>query len=110
VLYYGLQFAAYSPNSTIVCMDISQASLDIARDRTKAFARHFSHIKVEFLRNSILELPSLKLDNFDLINCIGVLHHMEDYKQGLVNLRDNLNDDGGMVIMVPDSHSNITIR
>jgi len=100
VLYYGLQFAAYSPNSTIVCMDISQASLDIARDRTKAFARHFSHIKVEFLRNSILELPSLKLANFDLINCIGVLHHMEDYHQGLVNLRDNLNDDGGMVIML----------
>lgn len=79
-----------------VFLDMSQASLDVARARAKA--RELQ--AVEWIHGSLLDLPTLGLGEFDYINCIGVLHHLPDPEEGLAALNSCLAPDGGMGLML----------
>ncbi len=80
----------------IVHVDVSQAAIDIARRR--AAVHGFDDIR--FVHASLLDLPALGLGTFDYINCVGVLHHLDDPRAGLDALLAVLADGGAMAILV----------
>jgi ubiquinone/menaquinone biosynthesis C-methylase UbiE len=83
-------------NAEIVYLDFSKNSMAIAQMRAKN--RGLTNIK--WINDSIFNLPKLKLGQFDFINCIGVLHHLESPDDGLKILQQALKPNGGMNIMV----------
>jgi SAM-dependent methyltransferase len=83
-------------DAQVVHLDLSDASLAIARKRAEV--RGLTNIR--FMRESLLNLPRLGLGKFDYVNCVGVLHHLEDPDAGLRALLDVLADDGALGIMV----------
>lgn len=90
------QHAAAGIGAEIVQLDISEASLAVARARIEA--RGLSNTR--FVHAAIEDLPSLGLGTFDYVDCCGVLHHLADPAAGLRALADLLAPDGGMGIMV----------
>jgi len=85
-----------STDAAIIHLDISKASIEVARAR--AAARGLTNIT--WMHGSLLDLPTMGLDPFDYIDCSGVLHHLSDPPAGLAALRGSLVDDGCMGIMV----------
>lgn len=83
-------------NGEVVYVDISSRSMEIARQRAEV--RGLTNIS--WHQNSLLDLPDLNLDEFDYINCCGVLHHLSDPAKGLQALSSVLKDDGCMAVMV----------
>jgi SAM-dependent methyltransferase len=75
----------------VTAIDLSRSSLAYA---TK-MARKMNLANIEFYQADILELQSMK-DRFHIIECSGVLHHMEDPIQGWKNLIGLL-EPGGLV-------------
>jgi tetratricopeptide (TPR) repeat protein/SAM-dependent methyltransferase len=65
------------PTARILAVDISRASLAYAVRR----ARELGVANVEFAQADLLELGSLS-ERFDLIECAGVLHHLESPLEG----------------------------
>ncbi len=63
----------------IVHVDLSAASIDVARRR--AGVRGLDNIR--WVHESLLGLPALGLGKFDYINCAGVLHHLADPDAGV---------------------------
>ena len=76
-------------------VDISQASMDIAKQRAKQ--RNLSNIN--WLHTSLLSLDE-NMGKFDYISCTGVLHHLDDPLLGLQTLKNLLNDNGAMGLML----------
>lgn len=74
----------------VVYVDISEASMEIARERARIRALD----NIVWIHASLLDLPALGLEPFDYINCIGVLHHLADPGEGLVALRKVLKPSG----------------
>lgn len=107
-VYLAEQLTALHPKAspTIVHLDLSESSLNIARARIKARGLDC----VTFVQGSLLEarklLSPLKgpdgaaLDQFDYINCSGVLHHLVDPDAGMAALADVLAPKGVMGIML----------
>ena len=83
------------PRGTVVYLDLSQASQDIAQAR--AAARGLTNIA--FHRGSIADPPDLGAP-FDYIDCCGVLHHLPNPAAGFGALARLLRPGGGMGIMV----------
>ena len=83
-------------NTEVVYLDFSKASMDIAKKR----AAHQGVTNMTWVEDSILNIPDMKLGEFDYVNCIGVLHHLENPDLGLKILSDTLKEDGGVHIMV----------
>ena len=83
-------------NAEIVHVDISLASIEIARQRAEIRNLH----NITWINESLLSIPELGLGKFDYINCIGVLHHLEDPDAGLRALLPVLKDSGAMGVMV----------
>lgn len=79
----------------VVYVDISEASLAVARQRAEM--RGLDNIT--FLHTSLLDLPGMKLAPFDYITCTGVLHHLADPVEGLHALKAVLKPGGGMGLM-----------
>ena len=65
--------AALNPQSRILAIDLSRASLAYAARR----ARESGLRNVEFAQADILELGRLE-ERFDVVECSGVLHHLSD--------------------------------
>ncbi|MDH4228308.1 MAG: class I SAM-dependent methyltransferase [Nitrospirota bacterium] len=93
--YLAMQLSRY-PGARIVHLDLSTASIDIARRRVEK--RGLTN--VEFVHGSILDLPAMGFAPFDYINCTGVLMVMEDPDAGLRAIRSVLKPDGAMGIML----------
>ena len=83
-------------DAAIVYVDLSRASMGIARRRAEI--RGLDNIT--WIHGSLLDLPSMDLPKFDYIECSGVLHHLADPTAGLRALREVLADDGAMFLMV----------
>lgn len=83
-------------DSEVVHLDFSEASMSIAKER----ARIRGLRNITWVNDSILELPRLSIGLFDYINCVGVLHHLEDPKMGLASLKSVLSPGGAAGIMV----------
>jgi 2-polyprenyl-3-methyl-5-hydroxy-6-metoxy-1,4-benzoquinol methylase len=83
-------------DASVTYIDISRASLDIARERARV--RNLDNI--EWHHGSILDIASLDLAPFDLISCTGVLHHLPEPERGLAALRSVLAPEGAMSLML----------
>ncbi|MCC6311193.1 MAG: class I SAM-dependent methyltransferase [Trueperaceae bacterium] len=84
------------PGGNVVAVDISAASLEVARAR--AAARGLDNI--EFVHARIEDLPTLGLGRFDYAVSAGVLHHLPSPAQGLEAIREVLTPGGGIGLMV----------
>jgi len=84
---------AYGPDANLTAIDLSLASLAYA----KRMARRFDANNIQFLQCDILNAGQLD-DTFDIIECIGVLHHMDEPFQGWRVLVDKLRPGGFMKI------------
>lgn len=83
-------------DARIVHLDLSTASIKIAQER--AAIRGLSNI--DFIHDSLLNIPHLGLGPFDYINCSGVLHHLADPDAGLAALASVLAPEGAMGLML----------
>jgi SAM-dependent methyltransferase len=95
----------HKKNAEIVYLDISKQSMNVAKKR--AAIRGLKNIT--WIHNSILNLPDLDIGTFDYINCVGVLHHLEDYHAGLRSLGSVLAENGSLGIMVYGKHARAPI-
>lgn len=77
----------------VLAVDLSRASLAFAERR----ARELGTVDIEFMHADILDLDRLGR-RFDVVECVGVLHHMEDPERGLGILAALLAPDGLMKI------------
>ncbi|MFD2205046.1 class I SAM-dependent methyltransferase [Kiloniella antarctica] len=80
----------------VTYLDLSSASRKIAEARAKE--RGLTNIT--FMNGSLLDLPGFGLEAFDYIDCCGVLHHLNEPKDGLKALTSVLKEEGGMGLMV----------
>lgn len=83
-------------DARVVHLDMSLAALDIARER----ARIRGLANIDWVHDSLLNLPALGLEPFDYINCSGVLHHLADPDLGFRALLGSLAEGGAMGLMV----------
>tara|TARA_B100000925_G_scaffold291791_1_gene281465 strand:+ start:2067 stop:4154 length:2088 start_codon:yes stop_codon:yes gene_type:complete len=76
-------------NSNVLAIDLSISSLKYAKRKTEELGLK----NIEYLEYDILDLKNLNR-KFDVIECVGVLHHMSDPFQGWSILKDCLKDGG----------------
>ncbi len=76
-------------NCEITAIDLSNSSISYAKRKVDEYGLK----NVNFIEMDLLELTSLN-QRFDLIECSGVLHHMNDPTKGLLNLFDVLEPKG----------------
>ncbi|HKZ40092.1 MAG TPA: methyltransferase domain-containing protein, partial [Candidatus Hodarchaeales archaeon] len=79
---------------TVVSVDISVEMCAILRKRYKAYLE----TQKLFVFNSSMEDMNFKTDEFDLITCYSVLHHLPDYESSLQNISASLRRGGVMYI------------
>ncbi len=84
--------AHLNPGAEILAVDISPGALELARERLRRSggARHCSSLRLE--NRSLLELDGE--GPFDLINSVGVLHHLRQPEAGLRSLATLLRPGG----------------
>jgi ubiquinone/menaquinone biosynthesis C-methylase UbiE len=80
-------------NSNITAIDLSLGSLSYAKKKAKDIGVN----NLNFFHCDILNVKSLN-KNFDIINCSGVLHHMDCPEDGLKSLIGSLKNSGIMNI------------
>ena len=90
---HAIESATTWRDCQVVAIDISKSSLAYAKRK----ADEIGVKNISFLHVDILDLPMLGQD-FDIIECVGVLHHMHDPMQGWQRLRERLRSDGLMRI------------
>lgn len=83
-----LGFAKRYPKAEFQGIDVTEASLGVARE----LARRHAIPNVAFSRHDILALELE--ERFDFIVSTGVIHHLEDPRRGLESLCRHLTDDG----------------
>ncbi len=89
----ALELACVFPDSNILAVDLSKASLAYGIQK----AEEFGIENVTFKHADILELGKLE-DQYDYITSSGVLHHMHDPMAGWKVITDLLKPDGIMRI------------
>ena len=83
-----LEASRYS-NCEITAIDLSNSSISYAKRKVDEYGMK----NINFIEMDLLELTQLN-KKFDLIECSGVLHHMNDPTKGLSNLLDVLEEKG----------------
>jgi len=82
---HAIATARYFPQAEVLAVDLSRASLGYAKRKTL----ELGVANIDYRQADILELGTLA-QRFDLIECSGVLHHLEDPLEGwrvLLSLR-----------------------
>ena len=100
--YTSLTLAEANPGAKVFGIDISEASIDLARKRLS----HYSFNNAEFHVLGVEELSELNI-SFDYINCDEVLYLLIDPVAGLQAMRDVLKPDG---IIRANFHSSLQRR
>ncbi|OKH16839.1 class I SAM-dependent methyltransferase [[Limnothrix rosea] IAM M-220] len=89
-----------NPEAEIVGIDLSEGALEVAQKRCSQSGVRESHqAPVTFQRLPIEQAAELE-GEFDLINCVGVLHHMPDPVQGIKALAKKVAPGGLFHIFV----------
>jgi len=96
---------AYGPDARLVALDLSRASLGYASD----MAQRHKISNVQFLQGDILDAPLLDR-SFDIIECVGVLHHMADWRAGWLALLQRLKPTGLMYVGLYSAVSRRNLR
>ena len=97
-------FAFKNPSAKVVAIDVSQPSLDHLQYLKDKHSLH--NLEPHLL--PIEELSALGLD-FDLVVCVGVLHHMADPVQGMRALAGCLRRDGVASVMLYAKYGRIGV-
>ncbi|MFE4105523.1 class I SAM-dependent methyltransferase [Almyronema epifaneia] len=84
-----------NPEAEVVGVDLSAAAIEIARER----CRRSGADRVEFHNLSLYDIAQIP-GQFDLINCVGVLHHLPDPIRGIQAIAPKLSPGGLMHIFV----------
>jgi SAM-dependent methyltransferase len=84
-----------NPQATVVGIDLSAGTLAVAQER----CRRSGADRVEFQQLSLFDVARLP-GAFDLINCVGVLHHTPDPIRGIQALATKLAPGGLLHIFV----------
>ena len=84
-----------NPQASVVGIDLSSGALAVATER----CRRSGAFRVEFHHLSLYDAEQLD-GEFDLINCVGVLHHLPDPIRGIQSLAPKLAPGGLMHIFV----------
>ena len=90
---HAITVATRYPPAQVTAVDLSLPSLAHALRKT----REAGISNIRYLHGDILDLKSLD-EQFDIIECIGVLHHMDDPVRGWHVLKDILKPGGIMRI------------
>ena len=90
---HALNTATRFVNSSVLAIDLSLTSLSYAIRKTQQASIN----NIEYMQADILELSQLNRQ-FDLIESVGVLHHMADPYRGWSILKDLLRPQGLMKI------------
>lgn len=91
-------FASKFPKASFVGIDLSEASLDVARD----LLQRYNITNVELRRANMLELDVQA--EFDVVSSMGVVHHTEDPQRALDNLGRAIKPDGALFIWLYHPH------
>jgi len=91
----AVRYAMRWPAAQVVGIDFSATSVRC----TEELKRKYDLGNLQVRQLSIERVGGLGM-NFDQIVCTGVLHHLSDPDAGLAALRDVLNPDGAMQLMV----------
>ncbi len=97
-------FAFTNPSAKVVAIDVSQPSLDHQQYLKDKHALH--NLELHLL--PIEEVSALGLD-FDLVACIGVLHHLADPAKGMQALAGCLRRDGVAIVMLYAKYGRIGV-
>jgi 2-polyprenyl-3-methyl-5-hydroxy-6-metoxy-1,4-benzoquinol methylase len=89
----AIRLASYFNDLNIVAIDLSGRSLAYAKQQ----ANKYNVNNIQFIQADILEFSDFPM-LFDVIECSGVLHHMENPEQGLQSLNNLLSPTGVMKI------------
>lgn len=81
-------------DAEIVYIDVSESAKAIAQQR--ADIRGLGNIT--WITDSLMNIPSLGLGEFDFIQCGGVLHHIDPIEDGLAALRSAMKSDGAIML------------
>ena len=92
-----LKLAQQNPLASITAIDISSASIKIAKERLKTAGIKAN--RVNFIEADLMLLKNMD-EQFDYIVCTGVLHHMESPKKGLNFIKKHLKEDGIIYLML----------
>ncbi|MBD1856218.1 MULTISPECIES: class I SAM-dependent methyltransferase [Leptolyngbya] len=84
-----------NPHAQVTGIDLSAGALTVARERCQRSGAD----RVEFHHLSLYDANQLS-GQFDLINCVGVLHHLPDPNRGIQSLATKLAPGGLMHIFV----------
>jgi SAM-dependent methyltransferase len=93
---YLAEQLSYRGRGRVVYIDQSEASMHIAK--TRADIRGLTNI--DWINGSILDIDPDDLGCFDYINCVGVIHHLNQPIEGLLKLKSVLKTDGVLCLMV----------
>jgi 2-polyprenyl-3-methyl-5-hydroxy-6-metoxy-1,4-benzoquinol methylase len=96
--YKSLALAQANPGAKIIGIDLSEVSVNLARQRLQ----YYGFNNTEFYVISIEELKQLSLQ-FDYINCDEVLYILPNPSQGLNTLSQALKPDGVMRVNLHSS-------
>jgi 2-polyprenyl-3-methyl-5-hydroxy-6-metoxy-1,4-benzoquinol methylase len=92
---HALKVATKLQDASVVAVDLSRRSLAYGIRQ----ASRYGVSNIEFLHGDLLQIGALKRD-FDLVECIGVLHCLEDPFSGFKALTEVLRPGGFMRIAV----------
>jgi SAM-dependent methyltransferase len=84
-----------NPQAQVVGIDLSSGTLEVAKKRCQSSGAD----RVEFHHLSLYDVEQLP-GEFDLINCVGVLHHLPDPIRGIQALAKKLAPGGLLHIFV----------
>ena len=84
-----------NPQATVVGIDLSEGALNVAKERCQRSGAN----RAEFHHLSLFDVEQLP-GEFDLINCVGVLHHTSEPIRGIQALAKKLAPGGLMHIFV----------
>lgn len=84
-----------NPQASVVGIDLSSGALAVATER----CRRSGATRVQFHHMSLYDASQLD-GEFELINCVGVLHHLPDPIRGILSLAPKLAPGGLMHIFV----------
>ncbi len=92
----GTEYLAHlNPQAEVTGIDLSSSALEIARERCQRSGAN----RVSFHHLSLYDVGEIP-GEFDLINCVGVLHHLPDPLKGIQAIAPKLAPGGLMHIFV----------
>lgn len=89
-----------NPSAEVVAIDFSEKALEVAKERCRRSGVLATHTPpVHFLQMPLEEAAQLP-GEFDLINCVGVLHHLSEPQVGMRAIASKLAPGGLLHVFV----------